>query len=120
LKNDKKEFGVYGENLAAGYLADKGYQIIERNFRWGAKGEIDIVARDGETLVFVEVKTRQNYKFGDPLEGITPGKVRQIRRIAEGYLFKKQIHEAECRFDVIGVMAEKGREPELKHIKDAF
>lgn len=75
---------VIGENLAAQYLYDKGYKVIDRNFR-RRNGEIDIIAIFGKTLVFVEVKTRKSSKFGTPLEAITPRKLRDIIRTAEYY-----------------------------------
>lgn len=111
--------GREGEDLACKLLLEKGFRIIERNFRFG-KGEIDIIARDGETLVFVEVKYRQNLEYGEPEYAITPLKVRQIRRIAECYLYMKKIEESDCRFDAVAILEEVKGKPSINYYRDAF
>ncbi len=86
-------------------MNEKGYEILERNYRYG-HGEIDIVAKDlsdGYT-VFVEVKARQNLEYGEPEYAITKNKQKQIKKVAELYLFDKEILEMECRFDVVTVL----------------
>jgi putative endonuclease len=91
---NRKELAEKGEELAEKILADKGYEIIERNYRYG-HGEIDIIAIDpgNGCTVFVEVKTRQNLEFGEPEYAITKNKQKQIRKMAELYLFDKEIKE---------------------------
>lgn len=96
-----------------------GFEIVETGWRFG-RGEIDIVARDGPVLVFVEVKTRQGRAFGRPEEAVTAAKQRQIRKIAQAYLVGRRIRGCRCRFDVIAVEIEAGRPPLLRHIPNAF
>ncbi len=117
-----KEFGKEGEDLAVELLISKGYQIIERNYTYEKKGEIDIVAKDMETgfLVFVEVKSRQNLEYGEPEYGITKNKIKQIRKMAGIYLFDKEIHEVDCRFDVITVLFKSKVKPVINHYINAF
>jgi putative endonuclease len=115
---DTRSRGTEGEDLAVAYLEGLGYRIHKRNYRFG-RGEIDIVAQDGETLVFIEVKARRSNSFGDPEEAVTLRKRRQIRKIAHGYLFERRIDDRECRFDVIAVGYESGK-PVLRHIEQAF
>lgn len=111
--------GIVGEDIAICLLEAKGYQIRKRNFHFGRKGEIDIVAFDGEYIVFVEVKMRNNEKFGDPLNSLTPVKQRNLRRAAEGYLYVNKLENVPCRFDVVVIDA-KRKTPEIKHIENAF
>jgi putative endonuclease len=115
---DRRQRGISGEDAAAEYLQSKGYRILERNYRF-RRGEIDIVAQDGATLVFVEVKARHSREFGTPEEAVTFRKRNQLRKIARGYLFDRKIDGRECRFDVIGIEYENGT-PLLRHLKDAF
>lgn len=116
-----KDFGEEGEDIAAEYLQNIGYEIIERHYRFG-KGEIDIIAKDPETnyTVFVEVKSRKNLEFGDPVYGITKNKIRQVRRMAELYLYDKQIQELDCRFDVVTVLFRGKVKPVVEHYINAF
>lgn len=111
--------GLAGEELACAYLRRKNYDIITRRFRM-FRGEIDIVARDGPTLVFVEVKARADESFGRPEESVTPGKQRQIRKIAQGYLMENPPGDAACRFDVISILFGDGNAYRLEHFVDAF
>ena len=84
------------------------------------RGEIDLIARDGPTIVFVEVKTRADSPFGSPEESITPAKCRQIRRVAQGFILKKHIKESACRFDVLSIIFGADGRYRIKHIKNAF
>jgi putative endonuclease len=118
MRMDRRAWGKEGEDRAVGFLLRKGYRILERNFRF-ERGEIDIVAEDGETLVFVEVKARRSKSFGEAEEAISVHKRKQLRRVAEGYLFKNSIDGKACRFDVIGVQY-VGKETEIRHLVDAF
>ncbi len=114
-----KELGRLGELKAAEELKKRGLHIIETNYRFG-RGELDIIAKDGDTLVFVEVKSRLNLEMGDPVYGVTDAKVKQIKKIAELYLFEKNIEDVECRFDVVTVLFENPEDPEIVHLPDAF
>jgi putative endonuclease len=106
--------GGRGEATAARFLKRAGYRIVERNFRCKA-GELDIVARDGETLVFVEVRTRATADYGSALETVGAAKQAQIAKIARIYLHMRKPTFDECRFDVVGITA-----GELEHVKGAF
>lgn len=114
----RKEKGDRGEELAAAFLLEQGFRIVQTHYRHG-RGEIDIVAFDDDTLVFCEVKARSNEEFGDPEYAITRRKQAQIRKIAQGYLFEHEIKDQVCRFDVIAVRFQSGK-PILRYLKDAF
>ncbi|MEK6757331.1 MAG: YraN family protein [Bacteroidota bacterium] len=115
--NSRKE-GSRGEDLAAEYLAKNGYSILERNFRF-ERGEVDLIARDGDELVFIEVKARRSDAFGLPEDAITPQKEEQIKRVAEGYLFERQIENQACRFDVVAITYNQGKS-DIRIIRNAF
>ena len=116
-----KKTGDEGEEIAAKLLAEKGFEILERNYRY-KKGEIDIVARDPATncIVFVEVKSRKNLEYGEPEYGITKNKMSQIRRMASAYQFDKDLSELECRFDVVTVLFRGKEKPLVNHYINAF
>ncbi len=115
----QQQIGAWGEQYAARYLQEQGYEIIERNYRYGRSGEIDIVARDGDTLVFVEVKTRRSHRFGLPEEAVTLAKQNQLRKLAVAFLTEYGIEDAPCRFDVISIDIHEGQ-VQLRHLPDAF
>jgi putative endonuclease len=110
--------GSEGEELAAGFLLQKGYRIVERNYRF-ERAEIDLIARDGDELVFVEVKTRYSERYGTPEESVTPSKVEQLKKAAEGYLHEHQISHQLCRFDVVAIRFVNGK-PQIRLIQSAF
>jgi putative endonuclease len=118
-KVDRIRLGRQGEEAAVRFLKKKGFRIVERSFRL-LRGEIDIIAYDRKTLVFIEVKTRSGTGFGVPEESVTAAKQEQIRRIAQLYLLKKRLGDIPCRFDVISVLDEAPGDPILRHIPDAF
>ncbi len=103
---------------AVDYLSKKGYTILQRNYRFH-RGEIDIVAEYRGDIVFIEVKARSSRGFGLPEDGLTPYKCRQIRKVAQGYLFEHAIDERSCRFDVIAIEYIEGA-PLIRHLEDAF
>ncbi len=109
--------GAQGEEYAAAFLRGKGYRIIERNYKTRI-GELDIIANDGGTLVFVEVKTRESIAYGKPFEAVGFHKRRKIANVAMLYL-KKLKNIPPCRFDVVSIFFEDGK-PECELIKDAF
>lgn len=111
---NKRKLGNDYEDKACEYLKSIGYKILERNFR-SKKGEIDIIAKDGETIVFVEVKYRQSNIFGYSVEAVGFKKQMVIYKVAESYLNYTKRVEVPCRFDVIGFDNEK-----INHIKNAF
>jgi putative endonuclease len=110
--------GTEGESLAAQFLEAKGYTILEKNYRFD-RGEIDLVAKDGQELVFIEVKARRSREFGAPEESVTPAKEAQLKKVAEGYLYEHSIENQSCRFDVVTITYQDGR-PVLRLIQNAF
>ncbi len=114
----KKKLGQWGEDTAARYLLSKGYKILARNY-FTRYGELDIICERGNTLTFVEVKTRRNSKFGFPEESITSRKKEHIRKAALSYMEAARHSYREISFDVISIMLEAGTE-KLNHIKNAF
>ena len=121
MTTSTKKSGDEGEEIAAEYIVEKGYEIIDRNYRYG-KGEIDIIAKDPETgeTVFIEVKSKKNLEFGDPVYSVTKNKIKQIKRMAELYLYDKEIDEIDCRFDVITVLLRGKQKPIIEHYVNAF
>lgn len=118
---DIKELGKAGEEIAVQFLKEKGFEIVEQNYRYG-HGEIDIIAKDPEDgfTAFVEVKTRQNLDYGEPEYAISKTKQKQIRKIAELYLYDKGIEELDCRFDVIAILLQDKNNPLINHYVNAF
>lgn len=116
---DRQQLAREGEELAARYLIDAGWTILERNYRYGRGGEIDIIAREGDYTVFVEVKTRRSLACGAPEYAITPAKQRQVMRVARGYMWLRGRGELLCRFDVVAVSIIRGI-PRINHIRNAF
>lgn len=111
---NNKDKGKLGEDIASVYLKLKGYKIRERNFATKT-GEVDIIAEDGDYIVFVEVKFRQSTTKGLPREAVTPFKQRQIKRTAMCYLSNNNLYENNIRFDVIEILKFK-----ITHLEDAF
>ncbi len=115
----RRRLGDRGEEAAARYLAKRGFRILERGFR-ARCGEIDLIAREGEDLVFVEVKTRRSLRCGDPLEAVTGTKRRRILRAAALYLQSRGSWESPCRFDLVAVRFGPGGSEEVEHVRGAF
>ncbi len=114
--------GKSGEEVAAAFLHSKGAQILHRNWRptgAGVKGECDIVARCGEIICFVEVKTRKSSDFGEPQEAVNAGKRRQLERLARAWI---GLHgdEQTLRFDIIEIWWQDGQNPRIAWIEGAF
>ena len=110
--------GKRGEDLACAELERRGYEIIARRYRVRS-GELDVVARDGATLVFVEVKTRTSRAFGGAAEAVTPLKQRRMAQLAEEYLMRHRLSECPCRFDVVSIHVGEGA-PEIQILQNAF
>ncbi|MFC2131545.1 YraN family protein [Bacteroidota bacterium] len=117
-KSTRKK-GAEAETLACKYIEEKGFIIIKRNFHFGIVGEIDIIAKDKEVLVFVEVKARSSDTYGSPLDSITPKKQKNLKRVSEGYYYINKLKDQECRFDVITIDYSKGT-PDIEHLVNAF
>lgn len=113
------ERGKEGEELAAKYLQEHGFGILERNFR-SQQGEIDIIARDGEFLVFIEVKNYSFRSYGSPVGAVGRDKRKSIIHAAETYLYKNKIKDVYCRFDVIAIFSKYNGQRIIEHYKDAF
>ena len=111
------ELGKRGEELAVQYLTEKGYEILERNWR-NIHKEIDIIAKDGKCLVIVEVKARQSDEYGDPDIAVTKQKQWRLISAANAYVFQYKL-DIDTRFDVISIVF-KDDEPIIEHIEDAF
>ena len=111
------DLGKIGEQLATDYLINKGYDIIERNFIYN-KAEIDIIAKKEDTLVVVEVKTRNSDYFGDPQEFVTKNKIKLLVKAANEYVISSDL-DIEVRFDIIAVLKNNSEE-KIEHYKNAF
>ena len=108
--------GKWGEDLAAKYLEEKGYTIVERDWKSGRR-DIDIIALDDDVVVFVEVKTRRNRLFGDPEESVDYHKLQNLQQAISHYVKFKHIRQ-EIRFDIISVVGTIGSEPDIQHIQN--
>ena len=111
--------GAQGEELAAAFLKRQGYRIVARNYRCPS-GEINIVALDGDTIAFVEVKSRSSDEAADPEVAVHHRKRRQVTRAAKYFLSNKSMQNQACRFDVVAVVLPAGGEPKIEHFVDAF
>jgi len=115
---DRMRTGKKGEDIACSYLKSRGYRIVERNYKCPL-GEIDIVARDGDAIVFVEVKSRKSEEFGDPQLAVGQKKQKKVSRISLTYLKDKNLYPCNARFDVVAIkMLPDGSAIEL--IQNAF
>jgi len=116
-----KDIGYRGEDLAAEFLKNEGYRVLERNYRF-ERNEVDLVCLDpdkGGELVFVEVKTRSGSGFGPPEASVTDEKKRSLIEVSRAYLHERQLEGAPSRFDVVGIVLAEG-EPEIEHHENAF
>jgi putative endonuclease len=116
-KTPKQKTGIWGEQLAEDFLLKKGYQICEKNWRLG-RAEIDLIAKDKNILVFIEVKTRKNALFGNPEDFVGKSQIRLVKTASEAYQIEKG-YEGFIRFDIIGVLGNPTRF-EILHLEDAF
>lgn len=115
---EKRDLGRQGEQAAERFLQTQGYAIVARNYRC-VYGEIDLVAQEQETVVFVEVRTHSGPTFGDPLESVTRRKQRQIAKAALHYAIRHHVENHPLRFDVIGISWNDAA-PQIVHVKGAF
>lgn len=114
-----KRLGDRGEELAARFLRGRGYRILARNYRCQF-GEVDLVAREGESVVFVEIKGKRSARFGSPLDAVTAVKRRRLARAAQHYLATCSLSRVRARFDVVGIRWEPGGDGECTLVRDAF
>ncbi len=119
LSKARITLGKEGEDLAAKYLQQQGLSIVMRNYRQKT-GEIDIIARDGDCLVFVEVKTRTSVLYGMPYEAVTPRKQAQISKTALDYLTRNKLTDQAARFDIISILMNKNGKAEIEHLPNCF
>lgn len=112
------ELGRKGEDMAVEFLQSAGYSILQRNWRNG-RAELDIIAMDKKTMVFIEVKSRSDDFYERPEDAVTPQKQRLITRAAMAYM-RESGHDWAIRFDIISVILRGGKPPQIDHIKDAF
>ena len=106
-RDNKRSFGKLGEELAAKYLSQNGYKLLEMNYRVGRMGEIDIIAAEEEYICFIEVKTRTNNFFGEPCESVGKRKQYSIRKLAWAYLKQHKLTERCVRFDIFEIIGQK-------------
>jgi len=118
FEDARQSFGKMGEDLACAELARRGYAILARRYRTRF-GEIDIVARDGEVTVFIEVKARAGQEFGGGAEAVTAWKQRRITQMAVDYLARHRLHDRPCRFDVVTIEL-AGESPRVEVYAHAF
>jgi putative endonuclease len=111
----KDAVGRYGEDVAARYVQDAGWQVLDRNWR-GRDGELDLVARDGTALVAVEVKTRRGVGYGHPAEAVTPRKVARLRRLTAQWVAAHDVRPACIRIDVIAVLVPRSGAAQVEHL----
>jgi len=120
MQRSKKQIGDKGEDIAFDFLINKGYEVIQRNYRCRF-GEIDIIAEHNGIIIFIEVKTRHTASFGMPQEAITHSKIQKISKTAVLYVQEKNLIDQACRFDVIAITYPKySLEPDILHIENAF
>ena len=118
MQNNRAALGKIGEDLACVELERRGYEILARRYRRRG-GELDIIARDGRTLVFVEVKAREGRAFGAAAEAVTMLKRRRMARTALDYMQRQQLAECPCRFDVVCISLDAGK-PCIEVFPNAF
>ena len=116
--NELQIFGRKGENIAALFLQKHGYKIVERNFKC-KQGEIDIIAKQKNQYIFIEVKTRKSLKYGMPSESVNKTKQNHIKKVAQYYICTNKISNFIIRFDIIEIYLKNGKY-QINHLKQAF
>jgi putative endonuclease len=119
MGKESYELGKRGEDIAERYLIQQGYQILERNYH-SQQGEVDIIARDGQFLVFVEVKSYSFRSYGSPVGAVRKNKKQSIIHAAETYLYKKKVRNTYCRFDVLTIYRRMDGSRAIELYKNAF
>jgi putative endonuclease len=111
--------GQRGEDLAEQFLRRAGFKIVARHYSTPV-GELDLIARDKDTVVFVEVKTRSDQRLADPHEAVGPTKQRRMTRAARWFLRQQRCEDRPCRFDIVSVVVPEGGRATIEHFRDAF
>ena len=118
MKESNKQLGARGEELAVEHLKRQGYRILEQNFR-NRLGEIDIIAKDGGVVCFIEVKTRRSLKQGSPFEAVSRPKMAKLVQLAQSYIKYKRLNSP-VRFDVVGIVTRREEGSSVEILKNAF
>ncbi|KRC37394.1 YraN family protein [Oerskovia sp. Root22] len=111
----KDAVGRYGEKIAARYLVEAGWVVLDRNWR-GTRGELDVVARDGDVLVVVEVKTRRGTAYGHPAEAVTPDKLARLRRLTGEWMATHPVRPGSVRIDVVAIVLPQAGAAQVEHL----
>ena len=119
MSEARAKLGLQGERLAEAFLKKRGLKTLARRYSTPV-GEIDLVMRQAETVVFVEVKTLRDRAFKDPQDQVMPSKQRKLLKVARWFLNRKRWDDKPCRFDVVAVVLPEHDEPEIEHFPDAF
>jgi len=119
MTNERRAVGAYGERLAERHLNEQGLVVLARNWRCG-DGEIDLILRDGDDVVFCEVKTRRSDTYGTPAEAVSRTKAQRLRRLAARWLAESSVRPREVRFDVVAVTARSKGPAQVEHLRAAF
>ena len=119
ILDPRRIFGQEGESAAEQYLRDKGYRILARNVR-SSVGELDLVAEDGQVLVFVEVKARRTDAFGGAIHAVHQRKQEKLIQLAAQYLARHHLKDRPCRFDVVLLQGTSAEASQIEHIQNAF
>ncbi len=114
-----RHIGNKAEDLACEYLLNKGWEILDRNY-YAGHSEVDIIAKDGSFIVFLEVKMRSSTKFGSPLEQVTEAKVAHVFKAAEAWVAENEMHDSPLRFDIIAILQKQQHPPRIDHFEDAY
>lgn len=112
----RQALGAYGEAIAARHLIEQGMILVDHNWRSDA-GEIDLVLKDGRTLVFCEVKTRRSVSHGTPQEAVTASKFARMRRLASQWIAANDAHGFDVRLDLVAIVCPKGGSPSIEHLR---
>lgn len=119
MADPRHEFGDRGERLAESFLVARGMKLVARHYNTRA-GELDLIMRDGETLVFVEVKSRRDRRLAEPHDAVNQSKQGKLIRAAEWFVRERRLERLPCRFDVVDVVVAEEGAPDIQHIPDAF
>jgi len=118
-KHNTRGTGTIGENIAASWLEDQGYTVLDRNYAF-ERAEVDIVAYNKKEIIFIEVKMRSNLDYGQPEDAVDEEKKKSIYKAAEAWMYERKMEGSPVRFDIISILKEKGKKAKIKHYENAF